>query len=230
VTELHALIDRLRQRSEDPEFQARLAEAEAAEKEKRMNWAAEVRRRALGETKMPTRVIDLIESGLQDTDPILAARSFLSSPRSLLVMAGGTGNGKTVAACAALAHYLRVDDDGYSMPTAERVGRFVKAMEIVRIGTFNEGFWRSLERSPLLVVDDVGTEPLDDKGWALANFAALIDSRYDSKAKTILTTNLTVDGFKARYAATDGGRLVDRLREAGAFLTFGGESMRRSDG
>ena len=124
----------------------------------------------------------------------------------------------------------RIVDDGYELPEARRVGRFVKALDLVRAGTYDDAFWTRLKATPFLVVDDLGTEPLDDKGWALANIAALIDARYDSTAKTVITTNLDAGQFKARYGASDGGRLVDRLRESAEFVQFDGASMRQSHG
>lgn len=228
--DLKDIVARMKLRAEDPEYQKQLREAEAAEHNRRQEWRNEVRRRALAATGIPIRVLALLDAGLIDTPPALSARSFLSARSSILFLAGGKGCGKTVAACHALASFIHISDDGYDLPTATNVGRFVKAMDLIRAGTFDEGFWRSLQRTPFLVVDDLGTEPLDDKGWGLANVAALIDGRYDAMAKTIITTNLDLAAFKARYGATDGGRLIDRLRESGEFVQFDGESMRRSNG
>jgi len=190
---------------------------------------AEIQRRLLREARsraresigLPARVTKLLDSP-DETEAVAKALEFLASEtRSLLVMAGGTGCGKTVAACVALDRYMT--PDGWSM---RRQGRFVKAIDLVRAGTFDGEYWDRLNCAPMLVVDDLGTEPLDEKGWALSNIAALIDRRYDACAKTILTTNLDVAKFKARYCATDGGRIIGRLREAGAFVEFDGESLR----
>lgn len=172
-------------------------------------------------TEMPERVLRLL--GLaRATDAVKAVREFLANDsRTLLVLAGGTGCGKTVAACVGLDEYLLLEGWSY-----RRAGRFVKAIDLVRAGTFDREFWDGYAATPMLVVDDLGTEPLDEKGWALANLAALIDKRYDACRKTILTTNLDVAKFKARYCAADGGRLIDRLREAGAFVEFDGASLR----
>lgn len=168
---------------------------------------------------MPERVRNMLTT-VTNTAAVESAREFISGSRTLLVLAGGTGCGKTVAGCVAIDEYLQ--RDGYRF---RRVGRFVKAIDLVRAGTFDAEFWEGHERSPLLVIDDLGTEPLDEKGWALANLAALIDKRYDACRKTILTTNLDVARFKARYC-NDGGRLADRIREAGAFIEFDGKSLR----
>ena len=57
----------------------------------------------------------------------------------------------------------------------------------------------------------------------------LFDRRYDGRARTILTVNITVETFRQRYGQ-DGGRFLDRLRESGEWFNVAGESMRRPGG
>ena len=229
MTDFHDIIARMKARAEDPEFQKLVAEAEKAEKERRALWQAEVRAKAIAKTGVPHRVTELIAS-MTETEPVKAVETFLAGRKALLFLSGPPGCGKTLAACHGLLSHIRIVDDGYELPEARRVGRFVKALDLVRAGTYDDAFWTRLKATPFLVVDDLGTEPLDDKGWALANIAALIDARYDSTAKTVITTNLDAGQFKARYGASDGGRLVDRLRESAEFVQFDGASMRQSHG
>lgn len=183
-----------------------------------MNQRAEARASSIA--KIPERVIPLLANA-DDTDAVRKVLEFVDGRKTLLVLAGGTGCGKTVAACVGLDSWVIVENG-----TVRRVGRFVKSIDLVRAGTFDGDFWDDLAEASMLVIDDLGTEPLDEKGWALANLAALIDQRYDANRKTILTTNLDVARFKARYC-NDGGRLADRIREAGAFVEFDGASLRR---
>lgn len=178
------------------------------------------RERAVKAACIPERVAKMLGSTVE-TDAVAKVREFMSSPRTLLVLAGGTGCGKTVAACVGLDSWVLVEGG-----TLRRAGRFAKAIDLVRAGTFDGEFWDELTDASVLVIDDLGTEPLDEKGWALANLAALIDQRYDACRKTILTTNLDVSRFKARYC-NDGGRFADRIREAGSFVEFDGASLRR---
>ena len=191
----------------DPEVQAMLDEAE------RELAVARVRR-ARVRGRIPARVVPLLDAGVRPTACVEAVRAFVASQLSILVLAGGVGSGKTVAACEAVE---RAGLAGSSL--------FVKALDLVRAGTFDEDFWREVRTAKLLVVDDLGVEPLDEKGWALANLLALIDARYDDATKTILTTNLDADRFLARYGA-DGGRLRDRMREAGQFFETREDSLR----
>jgi DNA replication protein DnaC len=231
------LADELR--DEEAERQRKWSEAQAAAR------VARIARNREG-WGMPPRVIPML-AAVEDTDAVQKARAFMAenNPRTLLVLSGGTGCGKTVAACVALDYATaydpyedpavtgprlrRLDSEGRQAPTPRfnSPGQFVKAIDLVRAGTFDAAFWESLEAASVLVVDDLGTEPLDEKGWALANLAAMLDGRYDSLRKTILTTNLPLAAFKARYCTADGGRLYDRLRESGAYVELSGKSLRQ---
>jgi hypothetical protein len=174
-----------------------------------------VRERRL-DRRIPRRLWPLL--GAPDETPAMrAVRSFLApeDDRVLLVLAGAVGTGKTVACGVAL--------DGHP-------GLFVKAFELTQAGAFDAAFWDALRRTPLLVVDDLGTEPRDEKGWAAACLLALVDHRYDWLLKTIFTTNLDDSRFKATYCRGAGARTLDRLREAGAFVAVPGGSRRRPPG
>jgi DNA replication protein DnaC len=222
---LRERADEHRQRMEtDPEYRAKVAADELNREEEAKREAAEWRKRtarweiedARKSARIPARVWPLLDEGLEPTPAVKAVRDFMEGRETLLVLAGGVGCGKTVAACEA----------------AERVALkqnplvvFVKAIDLVRAGTFAESFWNELRYAHLAIIDDLGTEPLDEKGWALASLHSLLDARYDDLAKTILTSNLSLDAFLARYGA-DGGRLRDRLRESGSFMEIAGGSRR----
>lgn len=153
-----------------------------------------------------------------DDTPALDAVGRFLSPKDrtpILVLAGGVGTGKTVAAAWACAFHS---------------GRMVKALDLVRIGLFAEGqdktTLRELERADLAVIDDVGAEPQDTKGYAYAAFFEAFERRYDAAAKTILTTNLTLDEFRARYGTGVGVRFWDRIRGDARWIDVPGRSMR----
>lgn len=71
-------------------------------------------------------------------------------------------------------------------------------------------------------------EPLDQGGWGLAALLDLFDRRYEDRARTILTVNVTIDAFRLRYGQ-DGGRFLDRLREAGKWFNVAGTSRRKPE-
>lgn len=180
----------------------------------------EVRRRARerdwAARGIPERLWAMLHDGAPD-EPIgpLAARPtaaldavsrFLApdDPKTSLVLTGPVGSGKTVGAV---------------WGATWNGGRVVKALDLVRAGLYpaDPGFWPRLERERVLVIDDLGTEPLDGKGFGLAAIEDLIDRRYDGARKTIATTNLTKDAFRARF----GERVWRRLVEAGRWVELG---------
>jgi DNA replication protein DnaC len=64
---------------------------------------------------------------------------------------------------------------------------------------------------------------VDDKGWFVRALASIVDARYAACLKTIMTTNLNAERFKATY----GERIADRIRESGRFRDVAGQSVRR---
>lgn len=201
----------------DPEIQAKAA----AEYEGRVVDLPEVRRshrerdwRARG---IPDRLWPMLHDGAPDEPvgplapkpwPALeAVGPFLSpgDPKTLLVLAGSPGCGKTV---------------GATWGAAWSGGRLVKALDLVRAGLYpaDPGFWPRLFAEKLLVVDDLGAEPLDAKGFGIAAITDLVDRRYDGARKTIVTTNYAQDEFKARYGVGPGARLWRRIVEVGRWI------------
>lgn len=83
--------------------------------------------------------------------------------------------------------------------------------------------WQSIEAADAMVLDDPGTEFLDRAGSMGVRMDGLLDARYREIRKTLITTNLCVEDFSARY----GERVMDRIRDGGCFYEFTAESMRR---
>jgi DNA replication protein DnaC len=183
---------------------------EQAKSEQRVHQARRIR------SGLPIRALPLLKAPLMTT-AVQAGAAFLDTPASILVLSGGEGCGKTVAACVTLDRQMR---------TRCRPGLFVKAIDMARVGAFNVEFWADMRQPDILVIDDMGTEPLDEKGWALANIHALLDARYDDLTKTVITTNLPLTRFEGRYGQ-DGGRLLGRLRESGVFVEIPDASLRK---
>lgn len=135
--------------------------------------------------------------------------TWLASESLLLVLAGGVGVGKSVAAAYAIRR---------------TPGRWIHAAEIPKLtGHENEHKLRGLRHARLLVVDDLGAEYSDKGGWVRAAIEDLILQRYDDGLRTLCTTNVYVPAeFKAKYTE----RLIDRIREADGYCVVGGVSMR----
>ena len=162
---------------------------------------------------LPERLAGILAGQVDETPAIAAVREWLGTGKTFLVLGGSVGVGKTVAGAWALV---------------ERGGLFRKASQITRMSQFDTEAWERLYRVGLLVVDDLGTEPHDQGGWGLAALLDLFDRRYDYRARTILTVNVSLDTFRERYGK-DGGRFLDRLREAGEWFNVAGESRRKPE-
>jgi hypothetical protein len=202
---------------QDPAIRASMA----AEYEGRVVDLPEVRRRGRERDwrarGIPERLWAMFHDGAPDepvgplapkpTAALEAVGKFLSSAdaRTVLVLAGPVDTGKTVAA---------------AWGAAWSGGRLVKAIDLIRAGMYpdDHGFWPRVHAEKLLVVDDLGTEPLDGKGYGIAAITDLVDRRYDGARKTIVTTNLPLEEFKARYGAGLGARLWRRIVEVGRFV------------
>jgi DNA replication protein DnaC len=146
----------------------------------------------------------------RDTDALLAARRFLPELSRFLTLSGPRGRGKTFA-LAWSAYMMR--------------GRFVWAADLVQAGGFDRAWWHDLEATPLLALDEMGTEYLND--LYLANLYALLDKRYAHGRKTVIATNLDAPAFRQRYGSGPLDRLLDRLLTGGEWVALPGESMRR---
>lgn len=145
-------------------------------------------------------------------DALEHVKAFLGSQETLLVLSGGVGTRKSGSA---------------SWGLTRRPGRYVTADDLGRLAAARdeEGQveYRKVKKASLLVIDDLGGEYLDDKGWFFKVLNGLIDHRYAACLRTVLTTNLTPEEFRRSY----GERITDRLRQVGAFIEVGGKSVRR---
>jgi DNA replication protein DnaC len=76
------------------------------------------------------------------------------------------------------------------------------------------------DRSPLLVIDDVGSEKISD--WSRQMFYVLIDRRYRNKKQTIITSNLNLK----QISELIDDRISSRIVGMGKVVEFFGEDYR----
>lgn len=224
---LSTIVSRAKVMSEEaarnPEVRARLDELAAKAEAGARAEEARAREESWEKRGIPPRLWPMFnasvlgdEEGPIDSPALRSVGTFVapSERRTLLVLAGGVGTGKTVAAAWGCAFHS---------------GRLAKAIDLIRIGMFDESSALPvLAHCRLLAVDDLGMEPMDSKGYAYAAVYDLLDRRYDAALKTIITTNLTTDQFRERYGTGAGARLWDRIREIGVWFNISGPSLRRS--
>jgi hypothetical protein len=149
-----------------------------------------------------------------DCEALSATRELARDPAlGFLVLSGGVGTRKTGSACWLLSR--------------EEGGLFVEADELLAIALEDKTRYLRLKRAKLVVLDDLGTEVRDEKGYWMRTFNSLFNTWYASKAKVAVTCNVSPAAFKK--PAGEGGygaRVADRIRERGRFYVIGGESCR----
>lgn len=145
--------------------------------------------------------------GFRETVAIERLQRSIREYRRIIVLSGDPGCGKTAAALWACCGTTRA--------------RFVDAA-LFQIGGMFQKRLPDLLEVPLLVIDDLGVEFMDEKGAFATMLDAVINQRYQSGKTTILTTNLDSEDFAQRY----GDRILDRIRGSGKFWGITCESMR----
>lgn len=209
--------------------------AEANEREKQEREREQQRARhvahMLGIAGIPRRFADAtLASYLPQTDRaekvLDACRRYVDTWRerrakgSSLILSGNVGTGKTHLACAIASTLI------HKYGICAKYLTVMQAMQRIR-ATYAQGAGESehtvLERIAavdLLILDEVGVQ--SGSAHEHAMLFEIINRRYSDVLPTIVISNL---GAK-ELAAAIGERLVDRLRENGAVLTFGWDSYR----
>ena len=198
------------------------------EQDKRRETAAH--RTHIREAGIGERTLELVTGSPAPTPAMDAAREWLKTDKTWLLLAGDVGTGKTVAGAWLLAQELthssrpegRVDFNTVYRPKGSAA--FRRAAEVVRMSAFNEGAeeLRRLKSVAVLVVDDLGTEHATSWGQSLIH--EIFDARHDDKLRTVITTNIKREQLKAAL----GDRLADRIAQDGRVVHLEGKSMRRS--
>lgn len=175
-------------------------------------------RRALRSTLVGSGVPERVLCAVFDQAPLeteavrLLREALVRKPAPIfVVLSGGVGCGKSCAAASWLA--------------GTGGGDWVSAADLATLSPY-EATGRERLRGARLVLDDLGTEYVDGKGFMAALLDGVVDHRYANLLPTVVTTNLGPGDFRDRY----GPRVADRLREAGAFIVVGGKSLRRRGG
>lgn len=184
---------------------------------KRIRATREHRARAYG-GMVPLNVADaLVEQTLPETPACRAVREWLPTGQPMLILAGGVGVGKTVAALRAVVECRRQ----CALHAAQRLGMSYEPWK-----NDPEGIDRLRLDTPLIVVDDLGTEDLDHPRNHAALFA-IANERQGGHLRTIFTTNLTPDQYADRYDERFRSRIAQGLGERGFHILVGDDLRRK---
>lgn len=197
----------------------RVAKEEAAAQEARRKHVRQTAPKRLIAMGAPSRCVEVWDAGVAATKATRAVERMREEGKTFLLLSGGTGAGKTVAAVSAMAAHL-MEDTREDVPTI-----FVRASECARLGLYDADDKRltsQMHAAGLLVVDDLGAEFMSEGSVWRTLLDELVDARYGERRATVLTTNLDAAGFKARY----GERIADRIRHSGIIEACGDLSLR----
>lgn len=192
----------------DAAYEVLLSELDAIEKASSRAVAAKT---LLERAGVPARAINAMASPL-DTPALILAREWFATSLPWLVLMGGVGVGKSVAAAWCVRAALE----------ARQSALWVTAAELaMRAGGFDgQTYALRLKGVDMLVVDDVGTENLTDFAKSVRD--EVLAHRHEEGLRTVITTNLGGKEFGVRM----GARLADRIRSACKAREFAGPSLR----
>ncbi|MGL5511672.1 MAG: ATP-binding protein [Sporomusa sp.] len=137
-----------------------------------------------------------------------------------MILKGPVGTMKTSMAVAALIEHLKAGHSGLFVPMVSMLDN------IFTMKARNKEEWLAYEdrirNTGLLVLDDLGAEYHQE--WVLSKVDAIISERYNRMKPIIITTNLSGDELKGKYAE----RVYDRLKNTSKVINFSGRSLRDS--
>jgi hypothetical protein len=149
--------------------------------------------------------------------------------RSFLVLTGEPGVGKSHGAAVAVKRWLAANIGNWfdrrnwdSARTAAESAVWCGAKAI----TDDKGIAARVKSCRFAVIDDLGKE--DEMKTSLAAIRDVISKRYDSKAPTVITTELTIRNIEDRYGRHIAERLVEDY--CSRIADCRGESFRLKDG
>lgn len=148
---------------------------------------------------------------------------------------GPVGAGKTYLAVALLREHLKLakiwrygSEDCFSLQAEHRGFVFVSEYEIFSQlrGCYSrheceDGYMNSLATTPLLIIDDFGTEP--SKEWISSKLFRIIDKRSANELTTIISSNLSLE----QVAQNVDDRIASRIVEMTTIINMANFPDRR---
>ncbi|MCH5162018.1 MAG: ATP-binding protein [Clostridiales bacterium] len=141
-----------------------------------------------------------------------AAREYLSpeNTKPFFVLVGTPGTGKTVLASAIVGAAMENGASAVSVTSFDFVRRALDYHTQFSIADYVDRFTPMLD-CDLLVIDDLGRESVL-KNVTMEYLYTVINERWRSKKRTVITTNLTPSELNARYGEGIFSRIYDKSR------------------
>lgn len=143
---------------------------------------------------------------------------------SLVLLNGTPGTGKTVAGIRLMVTtFLARHWQRPYMANPPRM-RYVNAWELSR-SSWNSDIWNSVKDDEVVMIDDVGIEYQDTKGFMASQIAGVMNHRHQHQRLLIVTSNMG----DAELSTYFGERIVDRFSEDAILVSITGKSQRGVD-
>lgn len=162
--------------------------------------------------------------------PCDATRATETHAAGCLLLLGDPGTGKSAAAARwlmgeglALRNW-QGSGEGDDFAWAYRGGALLwkTARSLARVKQYEEAEAEALFKPARLVIDDIGMEYLDAKGFLVSLIDEIIHERHRRELPTVMTANLSPADFVERY----GRRVLDRIAEYQGPVLCVGQSFR----
>jgi DNA replication protein DnaC len=196
-------------------------EAEGARLAKEAEYARKLRdcRQAVvtayGSRMLAETAEAFVDGMFTETQAVAATREWSKGDKAFLILHGGTGAGKTMAAMIAMIGVRAI------MVRSPDLGRVIEPWSSDGRNAPLDPSWHRL-----FVLDDLGAERADDARWA-TSFDELIDARqglsHGKRLRTIITTNLTPQQIRAKYSE----RALSRVGASNVSVILSDADMRK---
>lgn len=171
---------------------------------------------------IPVRILNIVSDDrvrVAETPAVLGVSQH--DDKTIIVLTGAPGCGKSVSAALWLASYVFRTDrwqqtkDGWRF--AQTLPVWTRASELARIDHYDADVVNPLLLSSRLVIDDCGEEYLDKFGFYTSLLDEIVSTRHEQLRPTLMTTRLSSGCFFERY----GERMISRLRADGVMFGCG---------
>ena len=173
------------------------------------------------------------QNGLSQRDQMAKVREYLEkyadlfpeNPKGNVLLLGESGLGKTYL-LNCVAHRVIAGGNVAVKVTAYRMLEAMRQRHITA-GMSENGEMDAMHQCDLLLIDDLGTEPMM-QNITLEYLFGLLNERIERGRCTLVATNLTIDELRSRYTERIASRLLDQSRTQVIRLT--GRDVRLNPG